>query len=64
MMSKYITDAVNTDIFEFFLIWLVREKGYEDAIFIIDVACNPHKYEEYYQEFYVAWNKEKDEVNE
>ena len=58
MISKYITDAVNADIFGHFLNWLVDEKGYEDAKFIIDVSCNPHKYEEYYQEFYLEWNKE------
>ena len=46
-----IMDICNTDEFEFFLIWLVREKGYEDAIFIIDVSCNPHKYDKYYQEY-------------
>ena len=50
-MSKNILDIVNTDEFEFFLIWLVDVKGFEDAKFMIDIACNPHKYNKYYQEY-------------
>ena len=43
-MSKFIMDAVESDMFIFFLNWLVDHKGYEDAKFIIDVVEKPYKY--------------------
>ncbi len=59
-MSKYIMDAVESDMFIFFLNWLVDHKGYEDAKFIIDVVEKPYKYEDLYDEFYKQWSKEVD----
>ena len=46
-----IMNIVNNDEVEFFLTWLVEQKGLEDAKLIIDVACNPQKYNDYYQEY-------------
>ncbi len=59
-MSKYIMDAVDTDMFIFFLRWLVDTKGYDDPREIIDAVEKPYKYEKLYDEFYTEWSKEVD----